>query len=267
MDVWRSWVFWIFIIIFILVLLWLFCGGEPTSPDLEDAFPSLIYQKKEVVPTPSLPIIEMPTDFERPQSVSIPLDESFTFQTTEDDEDDSDVELEETVYSPPRKPTVLPTRNSKPKAIPAQQYQTVNLHPHQTRDQVTKPGKQISKGERELGEALFTLTGRRFQNQVRPQFLRSPETGRNLELDWFCEEIGIAAEFNGIQHYEYPNWTNQTQEEFINQHRRDAYKLAKCNESGIFLLVVPYHWAGQIEQYLRGIMTPEIWDRIQRGRV
>ena len=45
------------------------------------------------------------------------------------------------------------------------------------------------------------LTGLKFP-KLRPDWLRNPKTGYTLELDGYCEEIAIAFEYQGKQHYE-----------------------------------------------------------------
>lgn len=43
---------------------------------------------------------------------------------------------------------------------------------------------------------IEALTGREFHS-VRPSWLRNPLTGKNLELDAYNEDLGIALEYNG----------------------------------------------------------------------
>src|SRR5690348_6310742 len=80
-----------------------------------------------------------------------------------------------------------------------------------------------SKGEKECRRVLEEIYGKSF-TKVRPKWLKNPETGRNLELDCYNEELKIAVEYNGEQHYKWPNFTKQSQEDFIQQVRRDKYK-------------------------------------------
>lgn len=75
----------------------------------------------------------------------------------------------------------------------------------------------------------------------RPDFLKNPETGRNLELDCYNKDLKIALEYNGIQHYVYPNYTGQTYEEFVSQVRRDIFKIDRCDQNGIYVITVPYN--------------------------
>lgn len=75
---------------------------------------------------------------------------------------------------------------------------------------------------------------------VRPDFLVNPETGRCLELDCYNERLGIACEYNGIQHYKYPNPFHKTKKEYIDQIRRDKFKIKVCKYNKILLVSVPY---------------------------
>jgi hypothetical protein len=70
--------------------------------------------------------------------------------------------------------------------------------------------------------------------------LVNPETGRKLELDCYNEDLRLAVEYNGEQHYHFPNHTDQSYEEFINQARRDQFKAELCERYGVYLIVVPY---------------------------
>ncbi len=75
---------------------------------------------------------------------------------------------------------------------------------------------------------------------VRPNFLRYPETGQNLEFDVYNETLRLAVEYNGIQHYEVTKPFHKSKDDLIAQQKRDAFKAAKANELGIDLLVIPY---------------------------
>jgi hypothetical protein len=74
----------------------------------------------------------------------------------------------------------------------------------------------------------------------RPNFLKNPSSGRNLELDGFNEDLKLAFEYNGEQHYKFPNTFHKTEEEFNNQVKRDKFKAKKCKELGIHLIEIPY---------------------------
>lgn len=99
--------------------------------------------------------------------------------------------------------------------------------------------KYRSKGEEICCKTMKEIYGLEFSS-FRPDFLKNPETGRNLEIDCYNPHVKIGVEYNGVQHYKWPNFTKQTQAEFINQLRRDQYKVKKCDENGYYLIRVPY---------------------------
>ena len=110
--------------------------------------------------------------------------------------------------------------------------------------------KDESTGETICRRVLEDLYQRPFPS-IRPNFLKNPETGRNLELDGYCEELGIAFEYQGKQHYNFPNDFHRTEAEFMSQKRRDIYKAKACELAGIYLIPVPYHIPDQdIRQYI-----------------
>lgn len=76
-------------------------------------------------------------------------------------------------------------------------------------------------------------------NKIRPDFLKSKHTGKNLEIDCYCEKYNIGVEYNGKQHYEnvYPG---QTQLDFERGVRNDALKKKLCRDNDVFLIEVPY---------------------------
>jgi hypothetical protein len=96
-----------------------------------------------------------------------------------------------------------------------------------------------SKGEKLCMQVLSKIYKKPFY-RVRPDFLRNPDTGRNLELDIFNSELGIACEYNGKQHYAFPSFPGHTREKFIQGLKKDLYKIKTCKRLGIYLIVVPY---------------------------
>lgn len=100
---------------------------------------------------------------------------------------------------------------------------------------------------RSIAENIFKM---KFPSK-RPKFLNNPLSDRNLELDCYCEELGIAIEYNGIQHYKYPNPFHKTKKEFMKQLERDKFKKEMCRVNDIFLIVVPYTIRkSQIRQFI-----------------
>lgn len=94
------------------------------------------------------------------------------------------------------------------------------------------------------------LTGKRF-NTVHPKWLTSKKSGHSLELDGYNEELKIAVEFSGPLHTKwYPN--EEPYERYFERILRDRYKLERCKEMGVSLIVVdmrvPLH---HLTEYVR----------------
>jgi len=126
-----------------------------------------------------------------------------------------------------------------------------------------KPTKrQDSKGERKCREVMEKLYHRSFP-KTRPQFLRNPETGYLLELDCYNEELALAVEYNGSQHYIWPNYTNQKYDNFIKQRRRDRLKVDLCDLNGVYLITVPYNVPIEdIEDYIIYYLPENVQKRL-----
>lgn len=99
--------------------------------------------------------------------------------------------------------------------------------------------KQKLRYEDECHRILEELTGKTFYKNVRPPFLKNPITNKNLELDCYDGE-NIGLEYQGIQHYKYPNPYHRSQKEFEYQIQKDKWKFDRCEENDVFLIRVPY---------------------------
>lgn len=97
-----------------------------------------------------------------------------------------------------------------------------------------------SKGESVCCRFMERKYGKPFIS-VRPNFLKNPETGANMEIDCYNDELKLGIEYNGSQHYVWPNYTNQTYEDFIKQIRRDRLKVELCDANDVYLITVPYN--------------------------
>jgi len=86
---------------------------------------------------------------------------------------------------------------------------------------------------------LEILTHKKFDS-VRPEWLKNPLTGRNLELDCFNLELRLAMEYNGKQHYEYTSHFHSSEDKFVQQVVRDEIKKDLCDENRVTLIIVPY---------------------------
>lgn len=93
----------------------------------------------------------------------------------------------------------------------------------------------------EYCRAVFErIFGKPFKKS-RPNWLVNPVTKCPLELDGLCEDELIAFEYNGVQHYQYhERFHNGSHDEFEYQKYKDDLKRKKCEEHGIYLVVIPY---------------------------
>lgn len=89
----------------------------------------------------------------------------------------------------------------------------------------------------EFLEALFP--GKKFQKAY-PEWLKHPRIQKKLPLIGFCEELMIAVEYNGTQHYIWPNFTNCTKKQFLQQKFRDDLKEQKCPDHNVCLIRIPF---------------------------
>lgn len=100
------------------------------------------------------------------------------------------------------------------------------------------PYCQDQSGERSCREWLETHFLRPFP-KVWPDWLRG-SNGRKLQLDGYNDELRLAFEYQGAQHFQYVPWFHATRADFENQVRRDAEKIALCRSQGIDLVVISY---------------------------
>ena len=72
---------------------------------------------------------------------------------------------------------------------------------------------------------------------------KRPEWLEGLELDGYNEEVNIAFEYNGIQHYEYNEFFHRGDyERFEEQQARDLKKYRICRERNVDLIIIPYQY-------------------------
>ncbi len=107
---------------------------------------------------------------------------------------------------------------------------------------------KTNKGEDIVAEVLEEILQSKIKRNIRPNFLKNPESNSNLELDCYNEEYAIAVEYNGSQHYKFPSVFNKTEQEFMNQVYRDRLKVKLCDEAGVYLISVPY-WVDVYENH------------------
>lgn len=92
------------------------------------------------------------------------------------------------------------------------------------------------KSEEICRKILELIFNKKFPKQ-RPRWLKN-RNNNQLELDGFCEELNIAFEHNGFQHYKIGIFSS-SQKQLINIQNNDIDKLNICNTKGIKLLIIP----------------------------
>lgn len=76
------------------------------------------------------------------------------------------------------------------------------------------------------------LPGLVYMDNYRPDWLKNPNTGFNLELDRYYPEIGLGVEYNGIQHRKKND---------IEQWKRDKIKVHLCGLNNVTRMVIYYN--------------------------
>ena len=96
-----------------------------------------------------------------------------------------------------------------------------------------------SKSEKCLGELLEEIFPNNQFNKIRPDWIKNKE-GNKLELDFYCEELNLALEYQGLQHEEYvPYFHNNDINNFYKQQEHDRIKKEICEKKGIKLICIP----------------------------
>lgn len=122
-----------------------------------------------------------------------------------------------------------------------------------------------SRGESICRNILEKFFNKPFPS-ARPDFLLNSETNRNLELDCYNQELGLALEYNGAQHYDFPNKFHKTLKEFEDQRRRDQLKREVCSSVGIYLITVPYRIPhNKIPKYIEYYLPENVEHRRSNG--
>lgn len=103
----------------------------------------------------------------------------------------------------------------------------------------SKP-RNKGKNEEECRRILESMFQKPFPS-VRPDWLKNPETGRNLELDCYNADLRLALEYDGRQHSEYVPHFHKNKQAFRDQVTRDLMKDSMCRKLGITLIRVPYY--------------------------
>lgn len=103
------------------------------------------------------------------------------------------------------------------------------------------------KTENRVREIFEEITKRPFPKS-RPLWLKSPDTGKGLELDGFNEDLKLAFEYDGKYHY-IPHFKNKNYSVEKRQ-AKDLYKTQKCIEMGVKLIRIPYYEKHNLKEFI-----------------
>lgn len=91
-----------------------------------------------------------------------------------------------------------------------------------------------------------------FENIFGKEFPRNRKVLEcRLELDGYCEELNLAFEYNGEQHYKFIKYWHKTQENLKKAQSYDRLKARLCEEKGIKLIVIPYTENHRLEEFIK----------------
>jgi very-short-patch-repair endonuclease len=114
----------------------------------------------------------------------------------------------------------------------------------------TSRDRQGSKAEQALKQTVEEELGITLV-KVRPYWLINPYTRQKLELDMFCEEMNLAIEYNGPQHYEFSADHHWSKSHLHRQQMRDLVKQVLCEDMGIRLVKVK--GSGNVNQDFKNV--------------
>ena len=124
--------------------------------------------------------------------------------------------------------------------------------------QKQKKKRKKNKHEERCREIFEEIFDEKFKS-VRPDWLKNPATGKNLELDGFCSTVrtkigeGLAFEYDGIQHSKFnKHFHGNNPKKFIYQVKKDSWKDIQCEEKGVLLIRIPHIVAFQdLKRYIK----------------
>ena len=112
--------------------------------------------------------------------------------------------------------------------------------------------------ENSVREIIESLTGKSFPNST-PDWLINPNTGKQLTLDGYNDEMGIAFEYDGQQHFHDKVFSNNVKDcsTLEKTKDRDLIKEMLLKERNIKLIRIPYYIKNK-KNYIEGKLNNKI---------
>lgn len=92
---------------------------------------------------------------------------------------------------------------------------------------------------------------------IRPHFLKNPDTNKNLELDMYNEELKLAFEYNGEQHYKPIEYFGG-EKEFHKRQKLDILKKELCEKNNIKLVIIPYKYTHRNPESMKSFILTQM---------
>lgn len=119
-------------------------------------------------------------------------------------------------------------------------YYCFPLYPETEISPTFDKGDFASKGEHHTYKCLLNIFKVEF-TKIRPNWLKNPYTKRNLELDFFNEDLKLGVEYNGQQHYKISSKFHSSSKSHEDQIKRDAIKEELCYSNEVALIRIPWN--------------------------
>ena len=251
LDLLHKWQFWVVLAVILVIIAWLY-SRKPNrdryevcfdSESEEEPVPRKKYKHKHKREQEPLEPEQSPSPSPHPKSPRPPQNNAYLTIITTDEEI--------SLYGNRRK-------------VPAQVNLTPTLPTGITAADWQQEGKS-TRGEGECRRVLEKIYGLPFK-RIRPDWLINDRTGHKMELDGYNEELKLAFEYNGEQHYVSNHFYNKTYKAFADQVYRDNLKVDICDRRGVYLITIPYNVKFEdIEGYIRYYLPETVMARMRVG--
>jgi hypothetical protein len=96
------------------------------------------------------------------------------------------------------------------------------------------------RGEDQFRQTIEKIFNKPFPSKL-PLWLRETGRRRSFELDGFNEQLKVAFEYQGQQHYQLCFFNKRSVDRLKNQQHKDIVKQQLCDKHNVLLIIVPYY--------------------------